>query len=241
MDTHRALAYDKLGESHWWLTGKYTLLTDLLRTQIPRGARLDPMLDVGCSGGVFLKALRGLSSDAFGLDSNPDALRRCDWARTTAGDAARLPYADASFALVSAIDVIEHVENDAQAVGEFHRVLRRDGWLLLCVPAFQALFGTHDELFGHLRRYRRRPLRRLIEDAGFVVHKATYIEPLFFAPLWIKRRWFPGKDPLVGDFSTPPAWLNRALHALLAAERFPLRYVSFPIGATLIALAQKAK
>lgn len=241
VSTDRLLAYDALGRTHWWLTSKYAVLRDVVRTQIPRGADLDPMLDVGCAGGAFLAVLGDLACPRFGVDENPEVLKRCKreavW--VAAADALHLPYKDEAFSFVSAVDLIEHLPDDEAAVGEFHRVLRPGGWLLLCVPAFQTLFGKHDELFGHLRRYTRGQLRRVANGAGFSVRKATYIQPFFFPLLWVKRRWFPGKDPLVGDFSRPNPALNRALHAVLAAERFVIRHAGFPIGATLILLAQK--
>jgi hypothetical protein len=62
---------------------------------------------------------------------------------------------------------------------------------------------------------------------------------LFFPLLWLKRRWLPKRDPLLGDFGKPRPFGNRLLHTLLAAERFPLRYLDFPFGATLIVLARK--
>jgi len=239
MDPNRVLAYGRLAETHWWLTGKYVVLADLVRAQVPRGADLSPMLDVGCAGGAFLRRAGGLASHRFGVDRSTETLRACNGVGVAGGDAVQLPFAQGVFSLVSAIDVLEHLEDDGQAVDELGRVMRPGGWLLLCVPAFPALSGRHDELFGHLRRYTRGPLCRLVEAAGFSVRKATYIEPLFFLPLWVKRRFLPVKDPLMGDLTEPRPWVNRLLHRALAAERFPLRYMSFPIGATLIVVAQK--
>lgn len=241
METNRLLEYDRLGRTHWWLTSKYVILHDLLCKQVPRGTRLTPMLDVGCASGVFLNKISNLVPQQFGVDYNYDILTHCmdPSVPVTVADAKQLPYRDGSFSLVSAIDILEHLDDDAQALREFHRLLRPGGWLLLCVPAFMALFGKHDELFGHHRRYTRKQLQKRVCTTGFFIKKITYIQPLFFFPLWIKRRFLPVKNNLFGDFSPPSPAVNRILHALLSAERFPLRYISFPIGATLILLAYK--
>jgi SAM-dependent methyltransferase len=71
------------------------------------------------------------------------------------------------FDLVCAFEVLEHIENDADALSEWARLLRPGGWLLLSVPAHQRRFGPWDELVGHFRRYDERMITRLLDNAGF--------------------------------------------------------------------------
>ena len=241
MKLDKILEYNRLSQTHWWLTSKYVILHDLLRHHVPDKKFLSPMLDVGCGGGEFLGRIRDLVDKRFGVDYNYDSLK--DWKNPSGlvavANAKQLPYKDDSFSLISAVDILEHLDYDAQTLREFYRLLRPGGWLLLCVPAFMALFGKHDELFGHYRRYSNKELQKTVSSMGFFVKKTTYIQPLFFLPLWIKRHLFSFKTYPYGDFSPTNPVVNFVLRMLISAERFPLRYINFPIGATLILLARK--
>lgn len=241
MEIEKLRLYENLGTTHWWLTSKYSILKDILRTQIPSGTDLNPMLDVGCGGGVFLRNISDVANQQFGTDINYEILSngKKNTLSETVSDAKQLPYKSESFSLVSVIDILEHVDDDEVAIQELFRVLRTGGWLLISVPAFMALFGEHDKLFGHYRRYSRNEITRKVTASGFHIKKATYIQPLFFLPLLIKRKFLTNKNNLLGDFKTPHKVINGWLHRFVAFELFPLRYIDFPIGATILILAQK--
>ena len=90
-----------------------------------------------------------------------------------AGRITELPYADASFDLVAAFDVIEHVENDRQVFAELSRVLKPDAVLIFSVPLHPAHWNEFDDVVGHARRYRPAELRALIEEQGLVVARSA--------------------------------------------------------------------
>ena len=77
-----------------------------------------------------------------------------------------LPYESDSFELVTALDVIEHLDDDVAGLREMRRVLRRDGRLLVFVPAFMFLWGVHDDISNHRRRYTLKELRSVVSEAG---------------------------------------------------------------------------
>lgn len=64
-----------------------------------------------------------------------------------------LPFPDAAFDLVCAFDIVEHVEDDAAALGEISRVAKAGGAILLSVPLHPARWTAFDDLVGHRRRY----------------------------------------------------------------------------------------
>jgi SAM-dependent methyltransferase len=74
---------------------------------------------------------------------------------------------DRFFDMVCAFEVLEHVEDDLGLLRQCRTHLRDGGWLLLSVPAHQSQFGPSDEAVGHLRRYERADLLRLVRKAGF--------------------------------------------------------------------------
>jgi SAM-dependent methyltransferase len=74
---------------------------------------------------------------------------------------------DETFDLVCAFEVLEHIEDDSAALGEWTARLRPGGWLLLSVPAHQHRFGPADELVGHFRRYDPSVMTALLASCGF--------------------------------------------------------------------------
>ena len=70
-----------------------------------------------------------------------------------------LPWEADTFDLITCLDVIEHTPDDRATLPELRRVTRPGGWLLVTVPAYQALWSQHDEANHHFRRYSRRMLR----------------------------------------------------------------------------------
>jgi SAM-dependent methyltransferase len=238
--------YYRLGKTYWWLAGKYRIIADVVRRRFKPGRPAARVLDLGCGPGNLLDFLSPYGS-TYGSDFSADALRFCagrGFARLFRADFHFLPVRADSFDLVTCIDVLEHLEDDRRAIGELHRILRPGGMLVVSVPAFQFLWGDHDTLYGHHRRYTTGEVRERLTAAGFEMVKLTYFEPLFVVPLWLYRnlkKLFVRGDAIAqrDDFIQlfPP--LNRLLTQLIAAERFPIRYGSFPFGVTILAVAVK--
>jgi SAM-dependent methyltransferase len=82
------------------------------------------------------------------------------------------------------LNVLEHIEDDQQALVDLFAALQPGGHLLVYVPAFAILYTSMDEKVGHYRRYRRRALVRALRAAGFTVDRARYVDSMgFFATL----------------------------------------------------------
>lgn len=241
MDTKKLLKYDWLGRHHWWLTSKYTVLSDMLN-HFYKETFPQRILDIGCGSGVFVEYLKNFNSNIFGIDISPQILallrQRNKGIQVAAADAARLPLKDNSFDLISLIDVLEHMDDDRKLISDIGRLLKPCGILLLSVPAYNALYGNHDRLYGHKRRYRRRQLANTLRDEGFEIIRATYFQPAFVLPLWIKRKFFSG-DSENDDFLPVHKSINSLLNNILCLEKYFLRRFDIPFGTTLICVARK--
>ncbi len=144
------------------------------------------LLDHGAGAGTF--ALPVSHGETRVLCMEPDAALREELARSGLQVAASLDdVAGASIDFAYTLNVLEHVEDDNEALVQLHRCLKPGGRLLVYVPAFQLLYSQMDEHVGHFRRYRRPALSRQLQAAGFVVHSAGYVDSLgFFASLLYK-------------------------------------------------------
>lgn len=94
---------------------------------------------------------------------------------------------DSSVDLLYSFNVLEHIEADDHIAREIFRVLKPGGRVLIYVPAFNLLFSSMDKKVGHLRRYTRRSLSRLLHHAGLRISRCQYVDSLgFFATLIYK-------------------------------------------------------
>ena len=103
------------------------------------------------------------------------------------GLAESLPFADESFEIVTALDVVEHLDDDIAGLKEMHRVLQKDGRALMFVPAFMFLWGVQDDISHHRIRYTKAQITERVKRAGFTIERATYANITFFAPILAGR------------------------------------------------------
>jgi SAM-dependent methyltransferase len=176
--------------THWWFVGRRKLFaTELSRAGIRLDARV---LDVGTSTGTNLRLLRELGfQHVTGLDFSDEAIRYCEqkgFGPVQKGDICAIPFADGTFDLVLATDIVEHVDDDARAMKEIARVLSPGGIALLTVPAFQSLWGRQDEVSQHKRRYGRSTFAGLVTRASLRIIKCYYFNYLLFIPIWSARK-----------------------------------------------------
>lgn len=222
-------------DRHWWFVGRRRLVTDTLSRTGARGR----VLDLGCGTGGVLAHL-GEFGTALGLDPAPEAAKYCTrrGVPMVVGSGMCLPFADNSFDVVLALDVIEHVPDDVALLREARRVLRPGGVLLVTVPALQWLWSSHDEVNHHYRRYTRAMLNRSLRAGGFRPGKVSYYNAVLL-PLAIARKFVQrlgsGDEHHLEDLPGP---LNSTLRETMGVEGRVIRRLNLPIGASLIATAQ---
>jgi SAM-dependent methyltransferase len=174
-----------LDERHWWYHGRRRVLDAVLQgVDIPHGARL---LDAGCGSGRTLNELARLG-EAHGMELNPAgvAAARARGHHVLEGRVEAIPFEDASFDVVTCLDVIEHTD-DGAALRELRRVTRPGGRLVVTVPAHPGLWSRHDEVNGHRRRYTRKTLRQAAEGTGWAVERLTGFNVVYLVPAALVR------------------------------------------------------
>jgi SAM-dependent methyltransferase len=202
----------ELEDRHWWYRERRALVARALR-----GRRPGTALDVGAAGGGNTRVLQAAGWRAAALEYGEEGARVCAerGIPVLRGDATRLPLAGESLDLVVAYDVLEHIEDDAAAAKGVFQLLKPGGLFLVAVPCDMKLWSAHDVAVNHVRRYSRAGLLGLLTGAGFEIEDARSWMVLLRPAVRLRRRSSTGSD-----LDDPPAWLNTALGAVVAAERW---------------------
>lgn len=235
--------YAALEDRHWWFLGRRAILLRLLHDRLGDASGLRA-LDVGCGTGGWLSCLARFGP-VEAVDADADAVSFCH-ARGHAQalhvpTGEPLPFADASFDLVTALDVVEHVADDVALLRDVRRVCAAGALILVTAPAYRFLWGDQDVVSQHYRRYTGRQLRTALDAAGFDVEHLTYFNTALFpavAAVRLLRRAVRAPRADRSDFETGPASLHRPLARLLAAEAGPVSRRGLPFGVSLAAVAR---
>jgi len=237
-------------ERHWWYRGRRAVLEAVLDGLGPPvaagsggGARI---LDAGCGSGRNMVALarRGAVTGVELASQSLEVARARAVGPVLPGSLDEpLPFADGAFDLALALDVLEHVRDDGAALRELARVVAPGGRLLVTVPQYGWLWGEHDVLSHHHRRYTRALLLGRAAAAGFVTERVTAFNAVLLAPIAVarfaqraRRRAQPSSD--LGR--TPQGAVNSALESLLRAEAALIRRGrDLPAGVSLLAVLRR--
>jgi SAM-dependent methyltransferase len=227
---------------YWWYQARESLLRSAFERYV---AGVGPVLDVGSADGPSVGWLRG-SGRVVSLDIDPRGLT----APGVCGSALALPFADGSFDVVAAFDVVEHCRPEGTAVAELARVLAPGGRLLVSVPAYQWAWTQFDDLNGHHRRYTRSRAVHALTAHGLVVERATYAFmgtfPAFAAERLSRRLVDSVHAPHPGlqDGQVPPLprvhpVVERLLTGLCRLDETLLRRHDLPFGSSVLVAATR--
>lgn len=168
------------------LTFNAWLRYDVVRRLMPADVR--SVLEIGCGQGAVGARLAAAGYDYLGLEPDDVSYRRAAMRLAAVGrgevrhEALAALDSGARFDLACAFEVLEHLEDDEQALGEWAARLRPGGWLMLSTPAFGARYAAADEMAGHFRRYDPDEMGRLLTAAGLTeAHVVVYGAPLGYA------------------------------------------------------------
>jgi ubiquinone/menaquinone biosynthesis C-methylase UbiE len=241
MKSHEYERNYALEKHYWWFAGVRSIVRELLALAVP-GGRLGRVLDVGCGTGALLDDLTPRAAEVWGVDIAEEALAFCrarGHENLVRADATHLDFPDQRFDVITAIGVIEHLEDDRAFLREMRRLLVPGGSLILLTSSFPFLWSVHDVANEHRKRYYLTELRGLTAEAGFEEIRASHINFLLFpalAPALIGHRLMRGLDQATPRrlLPEPPAIVNAALTRILAGEGKLIRRLSLPWGVSMV-------
>jgi SAM-dependent methyltransferase len=234
--------YRSLEEWHWWFRGRRHILEAVLGRELPQSESL-MIVPVGCGpaeGLTWLLPLAGRRGRVLGLDVDFRHARHVDGrVDFVVGKAEEAPVASQTCDAVLALDVLEHLDDDAAGLREIGRLLKPGGLLLATVPAFPALWGGQDEVSHHRRRYTKRALLDAFARAQLPPPRVTHFNTLLFPPVaairWM-RRVLGQAHRSRSDFDDGrPGAMNELLALLFSLERHLVLRVPLPVGVSLLA------
>ncbi|QJR16497.1 class I SAM-dependent methyltransferase [Usitatibacter palustris] len=226
--------------THWWFAGRRKMLRRLITgLGIARDARI---LDIGTSTGTNLRMLKEMAFTRYeGLDMSDDAVRWCDskgLGKVTRGDVCNIPFPDATFDLVLATDIIEHVDDDGRALAEIRRVLKPGASVIITVPAFQFLWGLQDDVAHHKRRYRGGQVDAVIAGAGLQRRASFYFNFILLAPIYAARQVIRlMRIPLRSENEVNGPFVNRLLNWIFGFDVAVAPWLHVPFGVSYLAVA----
>lgn len=235
--------YKNHEEWHWWFRGRTRILQSVLQSESINGTHSKRILSLGCGPAEGLKWLvpfAGPEGKVLGLDIEPlHAKTVSPDIAFVIGSVEQSPFRAASFDLVLALDVLEHLDDDSTGVREVVQLVKPGGTLLITVPALPSLWGGQDVVSEHRRRYTKRTLSRLFDNAGLSGYRIGYFNSLLFpvaASLRLTRRAAGlGNRPRSDFEDNRPGVVNDMLAGVFGLERLLVKHAIFPIGLSLIA------
>ena len=253
-ETHHALesldseAARELEDALWWVQGRKSIIRRHLVKLRSRYGQINTIMDIGCGSGGNLDVLAEFGN-VIGVEPSCILAERSR-SRNVASQIYELPAWQLdeirSIDLFTMFDVLEHIEKDDDFLTKLRQSASHEHALLLSVPACPFLFGQHDELLSHYRRYSKAMLNDCLIRAGY---RPLTIRYYMFFPFpaalgmrlldKLKLRLGFRRDTVSLGVVSP--LINFILGKVLKLESFLSEYVRFPIGLWLFVIAEPNK
>jgi SAM-dependent methyltransferase len=237
-----AKQYANLEEWHRWFRGRQRILETVLRREFDSKNSVS-IASVGCGpaeGLQWLKQFIGPGGKIVGIDVEPIHARRiAPHIEYVIGKLETALIASGSFDAVLALDVLEHLDNDAAGLYQAAQMVKPGGLLLITVPALPSLWGGQDVISHHRRRYTKATLLRTFERAGLPSPRVSYFNTLLFPPVaavrWTRRAMGMAARPRADFEDSAPGAVNNILASIFSVERHLVPRMRLPVGVSLLA------
>ena len=232
---------DKLEYHYWWHQNRLTMSSRWLEGRIGQGP---VMMDLGSGTGGFLDQLSKhfKASRAVGVEVSPLGLEMCSEKNldVLTGDLMKpLEVEPNSIDLVTIMDVMEHLPDDAPVLQSSFAMLKPGGYFMASIPANAWMFSTWDEQLGHFRRYSRKQVIKVVTAAGFQVEKCMYGFSYLYVPAALRRKHGNVYDDDNCIFPPVSPFVNRLLCIAGRFESWISKWIPMPFGLSVFVLARK--
>ena len=223
-------------KKHWWFQARKKII-DKIIFEIKFNKKIN-ILDFGSGSGVNIDILQKYGKIDI-QEKNKIARLNIKKIKRVNKIYSSLRIKKNYYHLILVADVLEHVKNPKVLIKILKTFLKKGGYILITVPAYQFLFSTKDVTLKHHRRYSITSLRKT--TSGFRIVKISYFNTLMFIPIAaiiLFNKIF-NKNYIKEVETTPNYIINKLLYIFFSIERFYLKYLNFPFGLSIYALIKK--
>ncbi len=224
-------------KNHWWFVARREIIFSQI-CKIKRTKKFT-ILDFGAGSGTNVEILTKLGNVDVYEDNNKMKIFLKNKFKKK-NNVKVINKITKKYDLVLAADVVEHIKDDKKIIQNFYDFLKKDGHILITVPAFNFLYSHKDIALKHFRRYRRSNIKKLLIKR-FQIKKLSYFNFLLFLPIALSILIFKIKNTKFIKFveTTPTNWINTIFKNIFLIEKYLLKFLNFPFGISIIALAKK--
>ena len=222
-------------KKHWWFQARKKIIDQIISSINLK--KRNNILDFGAGSGVNLDML-----SKYGLvdihEKNKYARAIIKKEKKIKNLYSTLKIKKNFYDLILLADVIEHVKQPKELLKDLKKFLKKDGHILITVPAYQFLFSKKDKVLGHYRRYNKELLKT--ELSGFKVENISYFNTFLCIPIIIMTMLnkFLKRDYIRQVETTPNFILNKLCYIIFASEKYFIKYFNLPFGISIYVLAK---
>ena len=232
-------------KEHFWFVARREKIVKLFKKHTKKSARV---LEIGAGTGYIAQGLQKeryqvaigemhLSGLKYGKQSGIEECYQFDLFDP--------PFIE-EFDAIRMFDVLEHLENDVNALYQVSKMLKLDGILFLTVPAHKWLWSRLDTLSFHKRRYSKKMLKQKVEQAGLQIREAGFFFILILPLLYLRRLMDRDNGEAIKDSEGPSLAkfnpiMNKILLLLMRFENCFSKWFPNIAGGSLFLVAEKKR
>lgn len=227
-------------KNNWWYKARRDLLDRILKSL---NTVFHNSLDAGCGVGSNFEVLSKYSSNVYGIDISDDAIELCsgkNYLKLTKMSVLDLNL-DVKFDLIACMDVLEHANENVEAVKNIVSHMSRNAILFISVPAHQFLWNDNDIFSGHFRRYSLNDVRQIVNSCGLRILKLSYWNQFMFVPslIYCILSRFRKERKLKNNLTLIPNLFNNILYKIIKQENKLFIRFGLMQGVSIFCICQK--
>lgn len=224
---------------HWWFQARKEIIRILLKKNLK--TKTNKLLDFGSGSGVNIDMLQEFGKIfVFEKDHQTYKFLKKNYKKNKNAKILKSLNHNNKFDVILAADVIEHIKDDKKIINYLSNKLKKNGLLLITVPAYSFLYSNKDKALKHFRRYSKFSLKKLIASK-FNISKISYFNFFLFLPISISIIFYKilNLNFINSAESTPNFIINKILYFIFKSEILLLNKFDLPFGISLVCIAKR--
>ena len=222
--------------NHWWFQARKKIIEEIIKKNFNK--KID-ILDFGSGSGVNIKMLSQFGFvNIYEPHSDTKKYLKIKYKNKNKFKILN-KIKNQKFDLVILADVLEHLKNDKKELKRLSKNLKKNGHILITVPAYEFLFSMKDKTLGHFRRYNKQQITKLFKK--FNIIKLTYFNFFLFIPISLIIMFFKilNINFIKKVESSPNLFINKILFFIFVIEGKIIKILDLPLGISLLGLFKK--